>query len=276
MLTAFRRSNCVLHTEIWFLTVPNYVLPCSSQWLSQCLAVFAERVSRSSGNSKRFYIKCSIRVRSENLLSFAGILAASTCPARRPPTLQPWRRVDLSPERVVDSDVPACLPRAMLSCEGEWTHLPDRNLADNESVNSNLSILLKLYQDGGGHTYTPKDRKHPLDSLTFCIRRSSRGLHIPWITPSSLHLLAVCPLCDAERHSFHFHGTLCCILGNNHHSVSIAVAPVNNFILSNSVQIFERAGHFQDSSDLWIPEFYFVDSMNTVILRCRARWSYEF
>jgi hypothetical protein len=116
--------------------------------------------------------------------------------------------VDLSPERAVDSDIPAYLLRAMFSCEDEWTHTPYRNLADGETVGSNFSVLLDLYQDEGDHHYTPQDRKHLLDSLTICIRRSSRVLHIPWRTPYWLHLLVECPLCDAEWHSFHFHEML--------------------------------------------------------------------
>lgn len=66
--------------------------------------------------------------------------------------MQPWRRVDLPPERAVVSDVPACLPLAMLSSNDEGAHIPDRNVVDSGTVVSKLSILLELYQDRGGHT----------------------------------------------------------------------------------------------------------------------------
>jgi hypothetical protein len=161
----------------------------------------------------------------------------------------------MSHERGVFSGVPACLLLAMLSCNDEWAHTPDRNLADPKTVCSDLSVLLEFSQNGGGHTYKPKDRKHPLDSQIFCMWRSSRGLRNPWWTPSCLHLPAECPLCDTERHSFHFLGTLCCILGNIHCNVSIGVAPVNAFVLSNSMQLFEREGHIQDFSVLGVLSF---------------------
>jgi hypothetical protein len=184
------------------------------------------------------------------------MLATWTCPTT-------GRRVVLSPERAVMNYVPACLPRAMLSCKDEWTHIPDRILANSETVCSNLSVLLQLRQDRGGHTRPRIGNIRLTLSAEVCI---SRGEPLPLCIYSpyahSVMLNGTSSICTESYVAF----SEVIIVASQ-----LLVAPVNNFGLSNSIQLFERADHFQDSNDLWIPEFHFVDFMNTAILRCTAR-----